>query len=182
MNETYELTSDEPTDEPDEGTDEPRDEHTTFRWITSTLMKPLTHTITYESLQLHTLCFALLFAYLWIVSLRSNVYKEKPGTSHTYLSPTSFMRSQTLRWSIDSWTKSGISCCSLRILLFTWHACRGMCFLNPATKKQKSEGKIGNGWWWFGTSTAQWHFLFTFQKKPNSLNFLFRCTLTRNKP
>ena len=74
----------------DEGTYEPRDEHNTFRLTTYTLMKPLTHTMTYESLQLHTLCYAL-FAYasLSLLMLCS-------------LSPTSLMNFQTFTWSIDS--------------------------------------------------------------------------------
>ena len=82
-NQTYKLTSDKPRDEPDEGTDEPRDEHNTFRWITSTLMKPLTHTMTYESLQLHTLCFALSLLMLRLsVNGGSNVYKETKNLTH----------------------------------------------------------------------------------------------------
>ena len=95
---------------------------------------------------------------------------KKPKISRTYLSPTSLMRFQTFTWSIDSWAKSGISCFHLACM----HSHCASWF------QHKSKGIIGISWWWLGTCTAQWNFLFIFQKKHNSLNFLFRCTLTRN--
>ena len=125
----------------------------------------------YRNLSNHTTLHSLMARFLWFsvnggttfMLLYSQLHTHLPHPLHS-LSFHSFTQSQTI--PEPSQESHG----------FMWHACRATVPLDSS----KSKGNFVTSFGWLDTPTLQCNFLFIFEQKENSLNFLLPSTLTRN--